>query len=426
MLKQVLSLFIALLLAAPAVFAKSPDSYGYPIADPFVATVVGTPEPLRATFPDGIPIRTYKLPQDKNRDIPEVFWYSRQLKYSAAYQDFEAPLIFVIAGTGSAHNSAKNKLLMKAFYQQGYHVVGITSPTHINFLITSSTTRVPGDLYADAQDLYRVMQKIRDEYLKKDVKVSSYSLTGYSLGGTQAAFVAELDEYEKDFDFRKVLMINPSLALYNSVSKLDRMLESVPGGMDHFNEFFNKLVKQVSAAYKRSDTVEFNEELVYRAFKDDPPSDGELAAIIGAAFRMASANMIFASDVMTNYGFIKPSNVVLTQDTSLTDYLKVGMRVGFTDYYHTYMYPYYRKREPSLTRETLAERNSLREIQDYLLEAKKIGVVHNQDDIILTKGEIDFFPLIFGDRATIYPHGGHLGNMEYTQNVADIVAFITE
>jgi hypothetical protein len=45
----------------------------------------------------------------------------------------------------------------------------------------------------------------------------------------------------------------------------------------------------------------------------------------------------------------------------------------------------------------------------------------NADDIILAPGEIDFFPRVFGDRARIYPTGGHCGNMDYSTNVAHMV-----
>jgi len=69
---------------------------------------------------------------------------------------------------------------------------------------------------------------------------------------------------------------------------------------------------------------------------------------------------------------------------------------------------------------------SLRTIADYLKSSTKITVMHNENDIILEPGEIDFFNEVFGDRATIYPVGGHCGNMNYRDNVAHMVATFTE
>jgi hypothetical protein len=97
------------------------------------------------------------------------------------------------------------------------------------------------------------------------------------------------------------------------------------------------------------------------------------------------------------------------------------MRVGFTDYFHAYFYPYYHAQDPSVTREELIDEMSLTAIEDYLHNSKKIEVMTNADDIILEPGEINFFTRVFGDRAKIYPRGGHCGNMDYKDNVAHMV-----
>jgi hypothetical protein len=71
------------------------------------------------------------------------------------------------------------------------------------------------------------------------VEVTDFFLTGYSLGAAQSAFVAKLDEEDKVFNFRKVLLVNPPVSLYNSVQILDKMLEeNIPGGLDNFNAFY--------------------------------------------------------------------------------------------------------------------------------------------------------------------------------------------
>ena len=56
--------------------------------------------------------------------------------------------------------------------------------------------------------------------------------------------------------------------------------------------------------------------------------------------------------------------------------------------------------------------------KDYLHNSKKIYVMHNRDDVILDDGVMDFFARVFGDRAKIYPRGGHCGNMQYVDNVS--------
>ncbi len=151
------------------------------------------------------------------------------------------------------------------------------------------------------------------------------------------------------------------------------------------------------------------------------PKDEQLAALIGLSFRFSSAHLAFTSDLMTDFGYVKPSNVHFTQNTSPGDYQKVIFRLGFTDYFHSYFYPYYKAQDPSITRDQIVEQMSLVYIEDYLRGAEKIEVMHNANDLILAPGEIDFFPRVFGDRAKIYPKGGHCGNMDYPDNVAHMV-----
>ena len=235
-----------------------------------------------------------------------------------------------------------------------------------------------------------------------------------------------LDEKEQAFNFRKALLINPPVSLYNSVSLLDRMLENIPGGVNNFTTFFNRLVTALTQAYKHSDGLQMDEDFLYTAYKVYKPPDELLAALIGTSFRMSAASMVFTSDVITDYGFIKPSNVKLTKNTNLALYEPVAMRLGFTDYFHAYYYPWHKAKDSSITRGDLIAKTSLKDIEDYLRSADKIVVMHNENDIILEEGEIDFIRDVFGDRAKIYPTGGHLGNMPYKDNTAHMVSVIRE
>jgi len=398
------------------------ENYEYPFSNPYISTIVGTPLEYQAVLPQSIPVQTYLLDKEVGPEIPDIFWYQSGLEYSVALQKVKAPLIFVIAGTGADHKSEKNIVLLKAFYNAGFHVVGLSSPSHHNFITTASRSGISGHLEEDAFDLYQVMQRIRLT-LKDKADVSRYLLTGYSLGGAHAAFVSKLDESEKVFSFERVLLLNPPLSMYASISKLDRMLENIPGGVDHFNKFFDRLVQRISAVYQRSSKAEFNEALIYEAFKYDRPSDEQLAAIIGTAFRLSAANMIFTTDVITNSGFVKPQELKLDTGSSLEEYLRLCMRIGFTDYYHELLFPYFKNKQPLLSRESLADQLSLLHIESYLKTASKIGLVHNRDDIILVKGDIDIFKEMFGLRAKLFPTGGHLGNLQQRDTLAYIVNY---
>jgi len=400
--------------------SASAADYGYPIDDPFLATVVGTPRPLRATPPENIPFRDRSMVIFENRVVPEFLWFDRELRYSQALQRGPAPLVFIIAGTGGSSSGGTNTFMARAFYEAGFHIVSLSSPTVMNFVVAGSKSSVPGHAFEDAEDIYRIMERIWDK-LKTRIEVTDFFVTGYSLGAFNSAFVSLLDEEKQVFNFKKVLLINPPVRLYSSISLLDRMLQNIPGGVENFAAFYKELVEQLTRAWQQSSAVEIGEDFLYEAFEAVNPNNEELAALIGVAFRITSANMTFTSDVMTDFGYIKPKNVVLGRNSSAESFMDVAHRLGFTDFFHAFFYPYFREQYPGTSRADLIGQMSLTTIEDYLQRSEKIEVMHNQDDIILESGEIDFFPRVFGERAKIYPRGGHLGNLQFVENATHMV-----
>lgn len=418
-----LSLLILGLLLLPAQMlsaAATTGAYDYPFVNPYTATVVGTPSVYRAEVPDEVPVRDYTLAVFKDRQIPDVFWYSAGLKFSLVRQKERAPLIFVIAGTGASYQSPKMKGLQRAFYQAGFSVISISSPTHMNFIINASTTKVPGHIIHDTEDLYRVME-LAYQTVADRVDVSEFYLTGYSLGATQSAFLARLDEERQVFNFKKVLMINPAVSLFNSVNIIDKMLDdtvgSAPGA---FNSYFGRVIRAFATAFDRNEPLDFNEDFLYRVYKKKIPTEAKLESLIGFSFRISSSNMIFTSDVMTQYGLIVPPGTELGQTTPLVGPFRLALHTSFVDYYDNYFYPFYKAQTPSITSDQLQHQMSLRSIADYLRGADKVALMTNDDDLILAPGEIDFLSEVFGTRATIWPTGGHCGNMEQK----DVVAFM--
>ena len=113
---------------------------------------------------------------------------------------------FVIPGTGAGFDASRSLILQRALYQAGHHVVALPSPLHPNFIVSASTSRRPGLLAEDTADLYRVMTLIRSD-LERELAITRYDLIGYSLGATNAAFVAQLDEERHAFGFDRVLLI---------------------------------------------------------------------------------------------------------------------------------------------------------------------------------------------------------------------------
>jgi hypothetical protein len=311
---------------------------------------------------------------------------------------------------------------MKALHHAGFHVITLPSPTNANFIISASRSSIPGDLTEDAADLYRVME-IAWNQVKGDIEVSSFYLGGFSLGGLQSAFVAKLDEERKVFNFRKVLMVNPPVSFYNSVTRIEELLQQIPGGPKKQGIFFNKMFSKFSEYHHYGNFVAVNDDFLYSIYTEKLFSKAETAGLIGLTFRVNLAGLIFSSDVMTNSGYVVPKNRELSSTDPLFDYFLVSTHLSFFDYFNEHLFPYVQTRRPGLTREALIESLTMMNIEEYLKSSPKFGVVTNANDFILTGAELDYLRQLFGERAKIYPRGGHLGNLEYKENMAYMVDF---
>lgn len=418
---KIAGVVIGLLLLLPAFAGAGDAGYGYPIDDSYAATILGTPQNLRPAVQGEVPVKSMILETERKK--PEIFFYDQGLRYTVAFQDRKAPLIFVIAGTGGSSRSSKVLALVNNLYREGFHVVALPSPTSSNFIINASTSHVPGDLTEDAADLYRAMEQIW-KASRKRIEVSGFYLTGYSLGGTEAAFVAKLDDERKLFDFRRVIMINPAVSLYNSVTKIEGLLDGIPGGPRRIGAFFNQMVAKSTEFYREGDYVAVDDDFLYSAYEARLLNRNEAGGLIAVSFRISSAGMIFTSDAMTHGGYVIPKNKVLKNSDSLADYLWTCLHLSFLDYFNEYFCPYFQRVRPELTREELIASLSLKKIENYLASSDRIGVVTNEDDFILAPGELDYLRRVFGSRIKVYPSGGHLGNLEYRDNMAFLVDWL--
>jgi pimeloyl-ACP methyl ester carboxylesterase len=416
-----------LLFLTAWLLAAAAHGYEFPHASPFVATVLGTPPALRAELPElrELPRRELSLTIYPEREVPEVFWYDRELRFSLVAQRGPAPLAFVIAGTGVSANSGKMPILQRALYGAGFHVLSLPSPTHANFVTAASSTHLPGHPETDAHDLYRAME-LAYAHVAPGLEVDHFVLVGYSLGGLHAAFVTRVDDERKRFDFRRVLMINPPVSLFDSVARIDGMVES-SGLLEpaRYRAFSDDVFRQFSDIYRGSDAVSLTgEEFLFQAYREMQPSDATLAALIGLVFRFSSASMVFVSDVLTTANYIKPVNLELTPATSLTAFGKVAMEVSYVDYFNDLYAPYFRQRLPGVTDRELIDQASLRALEQTLRHDRRIGLLHNADDIVMLPGEVDYLAGLLGARAVIYPRGGHCGNLDHRDNVAAMVAWL--
>jgi hypothetical protein len=416
-----------LILSASALARDvDPATYGYPLTNPFEATIASTPLELRPELPrdEDIDQADYSLNLRPEREfnLPDNFWAVKKLRYRLARQDKPAPLIFLIAGTGAPYTSSLNEFLKKIYYKAGYNVVQLSSPTSFDFMSSASRFATPGLSTEDAEDLYRVMQAVRAQHPK--LAVTEYYLTGYSLGALDAAFVSKLDETRRAFNFKKVLLLNPPVNLLTSVSNLDKLVQTQVKGINNSTTFYELMLAKLTRYFQQKGYVDLNDALLYDLQQSRQHlSNEQLAMLIGTSFRFSAADIAFTSDLINRRGLITPPRTEITEGTSLTPYLRRALQCDFDCYMTEQVIPMWRARTDGGSVLQLADQVSLYALKDYLKDNKKIAVMHNADDVILGPGDIGFLRATFGDRLTLYPYGGHCGNINYRVNSDAMLEF---
>ena len=420
-MKKLLNKIVLFLILSLTAF-----SYNFPIEDPYSATIIGSATMMTPGVSENILLKVYEIQIKDKKEIPDVFWYASKFKFSFSKQkNKKAPLIFVLAGTGSDYSAIRVKFMQRIFHDVGYHTIAISSQMSQQFMISASTNAIPGMLIRDNEDIYKAM-KLAYNKIKDQVDVTDFYIMGYSLGGTNAAVLSYIDEKEKAFNFKRVFMVNPPVELYDSAVKLDKYLDDYTGGKSAGIE---RLLNTTLARVKGGLTSEYaniGADTIYEIVKGDILSEAEKKAYIGLAFRLTSTDLNFISDFITKSHIYTKNPEKVDKFTNMKEYFKAVNFATFEDYVNKIGFPYYKKYNKDFTIEDLKREASLRVIEDYLRTSPKIAAVTNADELILNEKDIDYLKDVFKDRLIIYPKGGHCGNMFYKENVDVMVKFINE
>ncbi len=407
--------FICIVAAALGLLLSSIEAaeYKYPYRDPYIATATAailsddgaTPRVnSEVVHVPGLPGRN-KLPSLEGRGDLSIAVYR---------QNRPAPLIFILAGIGSNAYFGVGPYLASLFYREGAHIVILPSPMSWNFALAASRSGAPGFAPDDARDLYEVMQKslatLRERY---DLKITGISFMGVSLGALQGAYLSVVDDDERKIGIAKYLLVNPPVDLFYAVRK-----------MDEWNALQNKFGRDKSQAIvaKAIAIVEsFSEER-----RDNPAvfdrlakkfadfTTEELQFLIAENLQSPLSELVYVTQVLHD------QKILSAPKGQMRRRLQEAKNFTFTDYNEKVAVPLWRlhARESEAMLETFINRGSLARILDRLRGNPKVHITHNADDFLAEKKSIEELKEAVGDQMTLYPYGGHLGNLWYAENKA--------
>jgi hypothetical protein len=260
--------------------------------------------------------------------------------------------------------------------------------------------------------LYDVMQRtlttLRDRY---DVNATAINLMAASLGALEGAYLSVIDADEGKIGIAKYLLVNPPVDLAYAVKKIDEW-NALAGkfGREKSQQIIAKALGIVDS---------FSEER-----RDDPAVFDRLAKKF-TGFMTEELQFLIAENLQSQFSeliyvtqVIHDQKVLTAPKDDMRKRLEEAKNFTFTDYNQKIALPLWQKQLGDLQADlgTFIQRGSLAHIVDRLRGNAKVHILHNADDFLAGRKSIEALKEALGDQVTLYPYGGHLGNLWYPEN----------
>ncbi len=365
----------------------------------------------------GVKREVLRVPVLPGRDQLPMLKGRGEVSVALYRQGHPAPLLFILGGIGSNPYFGLGTYYAAFFHKQGAHVVVLPSPMSWNFALAASQSGAPGYAPDDARDVYRLMQATLALLRSRGVEVTGVDFMGASLGALEGAYLSVLDGDEGKVGIRHYLLLNPPLDVAYSLGKLNE-----------WQALGATLGKERAAKVGLKARGLIEDYIDDR--RDNPNASFDRAAREFSGFSTEELQFVIAQYIR----LVLPELVYVTQAIDDQHLLKAPRDEGrkrlqeakaFTlkDYEEKIAVLRRQGQEAGTNGESLNDRGSLAPILDRLRENPRVHIMHNADDILAERATIEDLKDFMGSQMTVYPYGGHLGNLWYAQNQEDILRF---
>jgi len=310
-------------------------------------------------------------------------------------------LVFVMPGLGSHRLSLTALAVAEHLHANGFSVVSLSSVFHPEFMSHASTAALPAYAPVDCQDLLVALSAINSDLEKRHPgRLGKRAIIGLSMGGFQALQIAAREKSQS----RDLLVADRYVAINSPVD-----LKIGAGFLDAFYK--------APLQWPQQERDERINETISKAImllapssraKTSPVTFGsnESKYLIGLNFRSILRDAIFSSQSRHNLGQIQAP---LSSWNRNSAYDEIS-HWSYSDYFKKLVVPYYANRGVSAS-EILYEAD-LRNQSSQLRSNSKVRVIANRNDFLLGPDDEAWLKSTFrGKKLTIFPNGGHLGNL---------------
>jgi pimeloyl-ACP methyl ester carboxylesterase len=311
-----------------------------------------------------------------------------------------APLVLLLPGIGGHRQGSTSVAVAETLFRGGCSVVTLSSAFHAEFMLRALTHPYPGYTPADVDDVRSALAAVAAAVDERwGDRVTEFSLLGYSLGGLQALFLAAGAPVPlpDGRHFTRVVAVNPPVDIIEAAQRFDRFYD-IPLG------------------WPQSERRKRMEDIALRAYamategipegRPLPFSRDESQFLVGLGGRDALAAVLRARALSDARG------ARVTPPAVARNAVEAMNAVSFQRYLDELLLPACQASQPGATTERLRADASLRAVADALANDRRVRIVTNADDFVLGENGAQWLRQTFGaDRVTLFPTGGHLGNL---------------
>ncbi len=386
-------------LCLPAHADHVDANYGYPISDPYFATLSSELNGLGK----------FEYTERKLVLLPERAHIKNEKRYQFIYtynlHNPDAPLVFVLAGLGGNAESGTTLMLAKLMQAEGYNTVTLPNAFSWGFVLSGSRTGLVGYPPTDAVDLYDAMKAVHNDLVQnRGLRASRFAVMGYSMGGLETGFLLERDRKEKYFNFARAVMINSPFTLHHGVAVLDEMYsQSMQLSQERRDWDFGYIYDFIGQAQTWLQQGKAPQDILAK-FK---LRQADAVWLIADDFRESLRDVILSSQEVNDLGILKtPPKYMNAREAE-------AQATTFHDYLEKYFYP---SLHTDQTIDAILDSGSLTTLFDQFQNDPAAYLLHNADDFLFEPGLNDTLNAKLGDRFTLFPHGGHMGNLWFPDN----------
>ena len=363
---------------------------------------------------------TYKDPefpnhgQTRSARIPAT---GKDLKFTYWLQPGSANVVYIVPGLGGHRLAQPSLALAELVYKNGFSAVVVSSPFNSEFMEHASTAALPAYLPVDGHDLHVALTEIdrRLNHLYPG-RLGNKALMGYSMGALNTLYLAATAPTNQLplLKFDRYVAINTPVRLLHGMNKLDEFYRAPLDwpAAERADDLENTFLKV--AALSQS-TLTPQTSLPFDAI--------ESKFLIGLNFRLILRDIIYSSQRRNNQGVLQHP---LSNWRRNPVYQEI-LNYSYQDYVDQFATPYYSAHGlNSPTAAALAQAGDLRTYETGLRANPDTRVIVNQNDILLTDEDLTWLHATFPpEELTVFPQGGHLGNLSNPTVQKAILAALT-